>query len=112
MPKQALTVGVGTIMDARQVLILITGQNKAYALRMAVEEGISHMWTVSALQQHPKVIITWQILYYIDSLLVPLYGHTDTKLGCRLRVVRDINFFSISHSWVLILEPRAFCILN
>ena len=45
-------------MDARQVLILITGQNKAYALRMAVEEGISHMWTVSALQQHPKVIIT------------------------------------------------------
>ena len=42
-------------MDARQVLILITGQHKAYALRMAIEEGISHMWTVSALQQHPKV---------------------------------------------------------
>ncbi|XP_067943865.1 glucosamine-6-phosphate isomerase 1-like [Watersipora subatra] len=56
VPKQALTVGVGTIMDARQVMILITGGNKAYALKMAVEEGVSHMWTVSALQQHPKVL--------------------------------------------------------
>ena len=52
-------------MDARQVLILITGQNKAYALRMAVEEGISHMWTVSALQQHPKVFITLNITFPI-----------------------------------------------
>ena len=70
VPKQALTVGVGTIMDARQVLILITGQNKAYALRMAVEEGISHMWTVSALQQHPKVLTTSHILYHNNSLPV------------------------------------------
>ena len=32
VPKQALTVGVGTVMDAREVLILITGAHKAYAL--------------------------------------------------------------------------------
>jgi len=55
VPKQALTVGVGTVMDARQVMVLITGAHKAYALRMAIEEGVSHMWTVSAFQQHPKV---------------------------------------------------------
>ena len=46
-------------MDARQVMILITGSHKAYALRMAVEEGVSHMWTVSALQQHRKVCRLW-----------------------------------------------------
>ena len=64
-------------MDARQVLILITGQNKAYALRMAVEEGISHMWTVSALQQHPKVIIILHITLLVRKL-TPVYGHNLT----------------------------------
>lgn len=56
VPKQALTVGVGTVMDAREVLILITGAHKALALYKAIEEGINHMWTVSAFQQHPHTL--------------------------------------------------------
>lgn len=54
VPQQALTVGVGTVMAAREVLIIITGQRKALALHKAIEGGINHMWTVSAFQQHPK----------------------------------------------------------
>uniref|UniRef100_A0A915D450 Glucosamine-6-phosphate deaminase n=1 Tax=Ditylenchus dipsaci TaxID=166011 RepID=A0A915D450_9BILA len=54
VPKQALTVGVGTIMDAQEVLILVNGANKAYALHKCIESGISHMWTASAFQNHPK----------------------------------------------------------
>ncbi len=57
VPKSALTVGVGTVMDAREVLILVTGHSKARALRHAVEEGVNHMWTISALQLHPKGMI-------------------------------------------------------
>jgi len=57
VPKQALTVGVGTVMDANEVLILITGANKSYALYKAIEEGVSHMWTVSAFQQHMNTIM-------------------------------------------------------
>lgn len=57
VPKTALTVGVGTVMDAREVLIIISGFSKARALRMVVEGGISHMWTVSMLQMHKKAII-------------------------------------------------------
>jgi len=57
VPKQALTVGVGTVMDAKEVFILITGANKAYALYKAIEEGVSHMWTVSAFQQHGNTMI-------------------------------------------------------
>ncbi|XP_053644260.1 glucosamine-6-phosphate isomerase 2 isoform X1 [Cherax quadricarinatus] len=57
VPKQALTVGVGTVMDAREVMVLITGSHKAYALHMAIEEGVNHMWTVSAFQQHPRTIM-------------------------------------------------------
>lgn len=57
VPKLALTVGVGTILDAREVLIMINGNTKARALWHAVEGSYNHMWTVSALQTHPKGII-------------------------------------------------------
>jgi len=57
VPKTALTVGVGTVMAAREVVILISGHNKARALQKVVEEGVSHMWTVSALQMHAKGMI-------------------------------------------------------
>ncbi len=57
VPKTALTVGVGTVLDAKEVLILVNGLGKARALRHAVEEGITQMWTISALQLHPKGII-------------------------------------------------------
>jgi len=57
VPKTALTVGVGTVMDAEEVLIIVNGHNKARALRHAIEGGVNHMWTISALQMHPKGII-------------------------------------------------------
>lgn len=57
VPKNALTVGVGTIMDAKEVLILVNGHSKARALREAVEGAISQMWTITALQLHQHSII-------------------------------------------------------
>jgi len=57
VPKTALTVGVGTVMDARTVLIVVSGHNKARALQQAVEFGVNHMWTVSCLQLHPHGVI-------------------------------------------------------
>ncbi|MBR7157405.1 MAG: glucosamine-6-phosphate deaminase [Bacteroidales bacterium] len=57
VPKTSLTVGVGTIMDAKEVLILVNGHNKARALYQAVEGSVNHMWTISVLQMHPKGII-------------------------------------------------------
>jgi len=57
VPVTALTVGVGTVMDAREVMIIVNGRNKARALRAVIEEGVNHMWTLSCLQMHPKAII-------------------------------------------------------
>lgn len=57
VPKTALSVGVKTVLDAQEVLIIVNGHNKARALRHAVEEGVNHMWTISALQMHPAGII-------------------------------------------------------
>ena len=57
VPKTALTVGVGTVLNAEQVMIIVNGHNKARALQQAIEQGVNHMCTVSALQMHPKGII-------------------------------------------------------
>jgi glucosamine-6-phosphate deaminase len=57
VPKTALTVGVGTVMAAKSVLLIVNGYNKARALQHGVEGGISQMWTISALQLHQKAII-------------------------------------------------------
>ena len=57
VPKTALTVGVATVMDSYEVIILVTGHNKARALHHVVEQGYNHAWTVSALQAHPQGII-------------------------------------------------------
>ena len=57
VPKQALSVGVGTVTDAREVLLLISGHNKARALKHCVEGGVSQKWTISALQLHENAVI-------------------------------------------------------
>lgn len=57
VPRHALTVGVGTIMDAKEVLIISTGHGKARALQQGIEGSVNHMWTITALQLHPKGII-------------------------------------------------------
>ncbi|MGR5063337.1 glucosamine-6-phosphate deaminase [Photobacterium sp. DNB22_13_2] len=57
VPKYALTIGVATLLDAEEVMILSLGHNKALALQMAVEGSVNHMWTVTALQLHRQAII-------------------------------------------------------
>lgn len=57
VPKYALTVGVGTLLDAEEVMILITGYNKALALQACVEGAVNHLWTISCLQLHRRSIV-------------------------------------------------------
>ena len=57
VPAKALSVGVGTVTDSKEVMILINGHAKARALAETVEGGVSQKWTCSALQLHPNAII-------------------------------------------------------
>lgn len=57
VPKSALTIGVATLCDAEEVMILATGENKALAVQAAVEKGVNHQWTISALQLHPDALL-------------------------------------------------------
>ncbi|KAJ9645890.1 Glucosamine-6-phosphate isomerase (Glucosamine-6-phosphate deaminase) (GNPDA) (GlcN6P deaminase) [Coniosporium apollinis] len=57
VPRMALTVGVQTILDAREVVIIITGPHKALSLQKCIEGGVNHMWTLSSLQLHQNPMI-------------------------------------------------------
>jgi glucosamine-6-phosphate deaminase len=57
VPRTALTVGVATVLSAREVLILATGHGKARAVREGVEGAYSHVWTITGLQTHPHGIL-------------------------------------------------------
>lgn len=57
VPTHALTVGVGTVMDAKEVLLLVNGHNKARALAEAVEGAVSSKCTISAIQLHNNAFI-------------------------------------------------------
>ena len=53
VPKQALTVGVATVLSSKEVVILAFGSKKARALKDAIEGPMSHYCTLSGLQNHP-----------------------------------------------------------
>lgn len=57
VPKMALTVGVQTVLEAREVIAIILGARKALALQRCIEGGVNHMWTLSSLQLHPHPMI-------------------------------------------------------
>ena len=57
VPQLALTVGVGTVMDAREVVVVAAGKRKARAVAACVEGPVTQMWTASCLQMHPNVTL-------------------------------------------------------
>lgn len=57
VPERALTVGVGTVMDAREVVIIVNGHKKARALAAIIQGSVNHLWTASAVQLHKRAII-------------------------------------------------------
>ena len=80
VPKYALSVGVKTVMSAKEVLIVANGHNKARALREAVEGAVSHMYTITCLQFHPKGIIVCDEAA-ADELTVKTYKYFKEMEG-------------------------------
>ncbi|EGO54044.1 hypothetical protein NEUTE1DRAFT_124385 [Neurospora tetrasperma FGSC 2508] len=96
VPQLALTVGVKTVLEAREVLMIVLGAKKARALKKCVEEGVSSMWTGSALQMHERAIVVcdeeaagelkWKTVKYFKSVERRESGHnrgSDQSLPIR-----------------------------
>jgi glucosamine-6-phosphate deaminase len=60
VPREALTMGVATILEAREILILATGEHKAAIVRRAVEGEVDYEVAATFLQQHPNTT------FYVD----------------------------------------------
>jgi glucosamine-6-phosphate deaminase len=57
VPRHALTMGVGTILEAKEVLLLATGPEKSQALAAMIEGPVTATCPASALQMHPSVTV-------------------------------------------------------
>ncbi|NLA91835.1 MAG: glucosamine-6-phosphate deaminase [Spirochaetales bacterium] len=57
VPQKAITVGIRTIMDSKEVLLLVNGHGKARALQAMVEGPVSHAMTCSILQMHQRALV-------------------------------------------------------
>ena len=57
VPREAITMGVGTILDAKEIILIATGEHKAPIIAKAVEEEPNHEVTASFLQDHPNATI-------------------------------------------------------
>jgi len=57
VPQHCLTQGIGTILEARHIVLVASGRGKAEAIHQLVEGPISAMWPASALQLHPHVTV-------------------------------------------------------
>jgi glucosamine-6-phosphate deaminase len=57
VPREAITMGVGTILDAKQIILMATGEHKAPIIRRAVEEKVTNAVTASYLQKHANALI-------------------------------------------------------
>ena len=57
VPQHCLTQGIGTILQARHILLVASGRGKAEAVHQLVEGSISAMWPATALQLHPHVTV-------------------------------------------------------
>ena len=57
VPKQALSVGIATVLDAKEVIILALGPKKAAAVQHCVEGNVTHVWPISNLQTHSNGIL-------------------------------------------------------
>lgn len=57
VPRHCITQGLATIMEARHIVLLATGQQKARAVRELVEGAVSALWPATVLQHHPHVTV-------------------------------------------------------
>ena len=57
MPRRAITMGVGTILECRRCILLATGESKAKVIAQAVEGPITSMISATALQLHPRATV-------------------------------------------------------
>lgn len=103
-------VSISGLFSGPQVMILITGAHKAFALYKAIEEGVNHMWTVSAFQQHPRTVFVCDedaTLELKVKTVKYFKGEAQARAGGREGGV-GLAFWVLFHFYVF--ESRSHCV--
>ncbi|MGL4676728.1 MAG: N-acetylglucosamine-6-phosphate deacetylase [Brevinema sp.] len=79
VPMRALTIGIGTILDSKEVVVLAQGAYKSRALQLSLEEGINHLYPASALQLHRKVTFVADELAVADIRVRTYRYHKEVE---------------------------------
>ncbi|MGH7710599.1 MAG: glucosamine-6-phosphate deaminase [Gemmatimonadaceae bacterium] len=107
VPREAITMGVATILEAREIAILATGEHKAEIVRRAVEGDVDMDVAATFLQQHPKTT------FYLDGAAAAeltanaspwLFDEVTWSDGLALRAIVWLSLET--HKAILKLEPR------
>jgi len=87
VPKSALTIGVGTLSDSKEICLMATGSSKAVAVHKAIEGPVNHQWTVSTIQHHRCVHLMvdelatdelkWKTLKYFKDIEGPILNQLE-----------------------------------
>lgn len=82
VPRYAITMGIGTIMDARELVLIASGESKAEAIRAAVEGPITAMVPASIIQMHRRAYVVLDEAAasrlsreYVEELVGRAYAH-------------------------------------
>ncbi|MGL5956136.1 MAG: N-acetylglucosamine-6-phosphate deacetylase [Brevinema sp.] len=79
VPMRALTIGIGSILDSQEVVVLAQGTHKARALQLSLEEGINHLYPASALQLHRKATFVADELAVADIRVRTYRYHKEVE---------------------------------
>lgn len=79
VPIYAITMGVGTIMEARELVLVANGEHKADAVAKMIEGPVTHMITASALQMHPAASVFIDEPAASDLQMREYYDWVQTK---------------------------------
>lgn len=80
VPRHCLTQGLGTIMDARNVILVATGLGKARAVAQVVEGPVTAMWPGSVLQLHPRATLVIDEQAAGELTLIDYYREVQANL--------------------------------
>lgn len=85
VPLHCLTQGIGTVLDARQVLLVAQGEGKAAAVAAMIEGPLSSMCPASALQLHPDAVVVIDRAAAKDLQMLDFYHHIEVHQPLHLR---------------------------
>ena len=93
VPKQALTMGIGTILDAKELLFIASGVKKAAAVAHLITQKPTLAWPLTALKLHPRATLLAD-----TEACVLLSGHVKTQLD------QAMQTDPLAEQWTLYLE--------